>query len=158
MFKETFGVEFKDKTLVCQKPYPESFDSIPHPQNFRVPEFIKFIRDDSRTTWEHVSQFNAQMRIYGSLDHLKIRMFPLSLSGTAFSWFSALAPNSIQTRSQLECKFHEYFFNGDNELRLCHLTSVKQKHDESVAEYIRRFRDTKTDVIVWLFLKRILPN
>ena len=29
MFKETFGVELKDKTLVCQKPYPESFDSIP---------------------------------------------------------------------------------------------------------------------------------
>ena len=28
-------------------------------------------------------------------------------------------------------------------MRLCHLTSVKQKHDESVAEYIRRFRDTK---------------
>jgi hypothetical protein len=28
-------------------------------------------------------------------------------------------------------------------LRLCHLTSVKQKHVESVAEYIRRFRDTK---------------
>ena len=22
MFKETFGVELKDKTLVCQKPYP----------------------------------------------------------------------------------------------------------------------------------------
>ena len=97
MFKETFGVELKDKTLVCQKPYPESFDSIPYPQNFRVPEFIKFTGEDSRTTWEHVSQFNAQMRIYGSLDHLKIRMFPLSLSGTAFSWFSALAHNSVQT-------------------------------------------------------------
>ena len=27
MFKESFGIEFKDKTLVCQKPYPESFDS-----------------------------------------------------------------------------------------------------------------------------------
>ena len=70
-------------------------------------------------------------------------MFPLSLSGTAFSWFSALAPNSIQTWSQLERKFHEHFLNGDNELRLCHLTSVKQKHDESVAEFVRRFRDTK---------------
>ena len=35
------------------------------------------------------------------------------------------------------------FYIGDNELRLCHLTSVKQKHDEYVAEYIRRFRDTK---------------
>ena len=42
MFKESFGIELKDKTLVCQKPYPESFDSIPYPQNFKVPEFIKF--------------------------------------------------------------------------------------------------------------------
>ena len=85
-------------------------------------------------------------------------MFPLSLPGTAFSWFSALSPNPIQTWSQLEHKFHEHFYNGDNELRLCHLTSVKKKHDESVDEYIRRLRDKKTDVIAWLFLKRILPN
>ena len=49
------------------------------------------------------------MGIYGSLDHLKIRIFPLSLSGTAFSWFSALSPNSIQIWSQLERKFHEHF-------------------------------------------------
>ena len=97
MFKETFVIEFKDKTLVCQKPYPKSFDSILYPQNFRVPEFIKFTGENSRTTWEHVSQFNAQKRIYESLDHLKIRMFPLLLSGTDFSWFSALAPNSVQT-------------------------------------------------------------
>ena len=83
------------------------------------------------------------MRIYGSLDHLKIRMFPLSLSGTAFLWFLALSPNSIHTWSQLGRKFHEHFYNGDNELRLCHLILVKQKHDESVVEYIRRFRDTK---------------
>jgi len=81
----------------------------------------------------------------------------LSLSGTVFSCFSALAPNSVQTWSQLERKFHDHFYNGKNELRLCHLTSVKQKHDESVAEFIRRFRDKKTDVIAWLFLKRILP-
>jgi len=33
MFKETFGVELKDKTLACQKPYPKSFDSILYPQN-----------------------------------------------------------------------------------------------------------------------------
>ena len=83
MFKETFGVEFKDKTLVCQKPYPESFNTTPYPHG--------------STTWEHVSQFNAQMGIHGSLDHLKIRMFPLSLSSTGFSWFSTLSPNSIQT-------------------------------------------------------------
>ena len=105
-----------------------------------MPEFIKFTGEDRRITWKHVSQFNVQMRIYSSLDHLKIRIFPLSLSGTAFSWFSALAPNSVQTWSQLERKFHEHFYNGDNELRLRHhLTSVRQNHDEPVAKYIRRF-------------------
>ena len=108
-----------------------------------MPEFIKFTGEDSRTTREHVSQFNAQMGIHGTLDHLKIRMFPLSLSGAVFLWFSALSSNSIQTWSQLEHKFHEHFYNGDNELWLCHLTSVKQKQDEPVAEYIRRFKDIK---------------
>ena len=41
-----------------------------------MPEFIKFTGEDSRTTWKHISQFNTQIGIYGSLDHLKIRMFP----------------------------------------------------------------------------------
>jgi hypothetical protein len=70
-------------------------------------------------------------------------MFPLSLSGTAFTWFTSLAPNSIFTWAQLEQKFHEYFYSGDTKLRLSHLTAVKQKHNESAAEYIRRFRDTR---------------
>jgi hypothetical protein len=49
---------------------------------------------------------------------LKLRMFPLSLSGTAFTWFALLAPNSIFTWAQLEKKFHEYFYSSDTELRL----------------------------------------
>jgi hypothetical protein len=74
-------------------------------------------------------------------------MFPLSLSGTAFAWFTSLAPHSIFTWSQLEQKFHEYFYSGDTELRLSHLTAIKQKHNESAAEYIKRFRDTRN----WCF-------
>jgi hypothetical protein len=70
-------------------------------------------------------------------------MFPLSLSGTAFTWFTSLAPNSIFTWAQLEQKLHKYFYSGNTELRLSHLTAIKQKHNESVAEYIRRFRDTR---------------
>jgi hypothetical protein len=69
------------------------------------------------------------------------------LSSTAFTWFTSLAPNSIFTWAQLEQKFHEYFYSGDTELRLSHLTTIKQKHNESAAEYIRTFRDTKN----WCF-------
>jgi hypothetical protein len=65
------------------------------------------------------------------------------LSGIAFTWFISLTPNSIFTWAQLEQKFYEYFYSGDTELRLLHLTTIKQKHNELVTDYIRRFRDTR---------------
>jgi hypothetical protein len=43
----------------------------------------------------------------------------------------------------LEYKFHEYFYSGDTELRLSHLTTIKHKHNDSITDYIRRFRDTR---------------
>jgi hypothetical protein len=70
-------------------------------------------------------------------------MFPLSLSGTAFTWFTSLAPNSIFAWAQLEQKFDEYFYSSNTELRLSHLTVIKQKHNEPAANYIRRFSDTR---------------
>jgi hypothetical protein len=70
-------------------------------------------------------------------------MFRLSLSGTAFTWFTSPASNSRFTWAQLEQKFHEYFYFGDTELRLPHLTAIKKKHNEPVTKYIRRFRDTR---------------
>jgi hypothetical protein len=64
-------------------------------------------------------------------------MFPLSLCGTTFTWFTSLALNSIFTWVQLEQKFHEYFYCGNTELRLSHRTAVKPKHNESATEYTR---------------------
>ena len=72
-----------------------------------------------------------------------MRLFPLSLSGAAFTWFISLPLNLVNTWADLEQKFHDYFFNGETELKLSHLTLVKQKIHEGVAEYIRRFRDTR---------------
>jgi hypothetical protein len=70
-------------------------------------------------------------------------MLPLSLSDIAFTWFTSLAPNSIFTWAQLEQKFLEYFYPGDTDLRLSHLITIKQKHNEPTTDYIRRFRDTR---------------
>jgi hypothetical protein len=64
-------------------------------------------------------------------------MFPLLLSGTTFTWFTSLTPNSIFIWTQLEENFHKYFYSGDTELRLSHLTAIKQKHNEHAADYIR---------------------
>jgi hypothetical protein len=70
-------------------------------------------------------------------------MFPLSLSDTTFTWFTSLAHNSIFIWTQLKQKFYEYFYFDDTELRLSHLTAIKQKDNEPVADYISRFRDIR---------------
>jgi hypothetical protein len=70
-------------------------------------------------------------------------LLPLCLTGAVFSWFSLLPYESINTWYHVENKFHECFYSGDNEIKLSHLTLVRQKHDESVTGYIKRFRHTK---------------
>jgi hypothetical protein len=89
---DKFRVMPKHRTYV--KPYPEYFDLQPYPPGYRVPEFSKFNGVDNKSTWEHISQYLAQLG-EANHDHIKVRLFSLSLTGVAFSWFSALAPNSI---------------------------------------------------------------
>jgi hypothetical protein len=43
----------------------------------------------------------------------------------------------------LEERFHEYFYNGETELKLSDLTTVRQKYSETVTEYIKQFRETR---------------
>jgi hypothetical protein len=85
----------------------------------------------------------AQLGEANAIEEIKVCLFSLSLTVNAFSWFASLPVNSIRTWEQLEQKFHDHFYSGDNELRLSHLTSVQQKHDEPITSYIRRFRETK---------------
>jgi len=82
---------------------------------------VKFSGDDNRAPWEHIDQYILQLGEAGFHEALHIRLFSLSLTGTAFSWFSSLAPNSIQSWNQLEHKFHDRFYNGDNEAKLSDL-------------------------------------
>jgi hypothetical protein len=142
ILRVSFSIEPKGRGRVYQKPYPDYYDQLPYPRGYRVPEFSKFSGDDGKTTLEHVGQFTLQYGDASSNDALKLRIFPLSLSSTTFTWFTSLTPNSIFTWAQLEQKFHEYFYSGDTELRLSHFTAIKQKHNEHVVEYIRRFSDT----------------
>jgi hypothetical protein len=87
-----------------------------------------------------------------------VRLFFLSLTHNVFSWFASLPVNSIHTWEQLEQKFHDHFYSGDNELRLSHLTSVKQKNDEPVTSYIRRFNETKNRCYNLVISKRDLAE
>jgi hypothetical protein len=58
---------------------------------------VKFNGDDSKTTWEHVSQYLAQLREASATEEIRVCLFSLSLTGNAFSWFASLPVNSICT-------------------------------------------------------------
>jgi hypothetical protein len=69
---------------IYQKLYPSIFDSVAYPAGWCVLNFIKFDGEGSRTTWEHVSQYLAPLGEASSIEALHIRLFSLSLTGTAF--------------------------------------------------------------------------
>ena len=129
------------RNQLYQRPYPDAYDLVPYPTGWRVPDFIKFSGDDNRSTWEHISQYVAQLTEASSSNSLRVHLFSLSLIGTAFSWFSTLPPNSVRSWNKLEQKFHDHFYSGDNEAKLTDLTLVKQTRDESVSDYFKRFKE-----------------
>nr|ABA99213.2 retrotransposon protein, putative, Ty3-gypsy subclass [Oryza sativa Japonica Group] len=109
VLRDSSEIESKIVMHTYQRPYPEHVDSVPYPQGFEVPNFTKFTAEDARTKMEHIGQFIDQCGKVGSNDLLKLKLFPLSLSNFASTWYSLLSPNSISTWSQMEHEFHGYF-------------------------------------------------
>ena len=85
------------RNRLYQRPYPDTYDLVPYPTGWRISDFIKFSGDDNRSTWEHISQYVAQLAEASSNNSLRVRLFSLSLNGIAFSWFFALPPNSVRS-------------------------------------------------------------
>ena len=73
------------RSHLYRKPYPDDFDLVSYPVGWRIPKFIKFSSDDNRTTWEHISQYVSLLGEASSSNALRLRLFSLSLTGSAFS-------------------------------------------------------------------------
>jgi hypothetical protein len=97
----------------------------------------------------------------------RIRYFPLSLTGPAFTWFTSLPAHSIGTWADLEQKFHSYFYTGTNEKKMVDLMTLRMRANETPLEYLRRFRETKNlcyslnipdDQLPGMVVAGMLPN
>jgi hypothetical protein len=58
------------------------------------------------------------IRIAGSIEALRIRLFSLSLTGTVFAWFSSLSAHSVYGWEPHEQKLHEHFYSSTSEAKL----------------------------------------
>jgi hypothetical protein len=142
-FRDKLGVSIVPEGQSYRRPYGSHFDRLPYPQGTRIPEFAKFSGDQGKSTREHIDQFLAQIGELANTEAFRVRLFSLSLTGTAFTWYAMLPLNSILSWGDLEQKLHEHFFSGDYELDLVGLVALRQEKDESVNDYIRRFQDTR---------------
>jgi hypothetical protein len=101
--------------------------------------------------------FLAQLGEASAYDFMKVRNFSLSLTGTAFAWFTSLPSCSIGSWAELEEKFHSHFYSGAQETRLSHLASVRQGRDELV-DFFKRFREIKNRRFHLMISERDLTN
>ncbi|XP_058189459.1 uncharacterized protein LOC131307061 [Rhododendron vialii] len=96
-----------------------------------------------QSTVEHIARFQVQCGEAGTIDGLKLRLFPNSLIGTTFTWYINLPPNSVQTWAQLEEIFHQQFYRVEPEVTLADLSCYRQIHLESTESYRLRFKTTR---------------
>ena len=73
-FKEKLGF-VAGRSRLHRRPYVDAFDLISYPTGWRVLDFVKFSGDDNRSTWEHISQYIAQLGEVCSSKSLRVRMF-----------------------------------------------------------------------------------
>ena len=136
ILRDQFGILPKRKAIGYSKPYPSDYDLIPLPPKYRLPEFTKFSGSEGASSIEHVSRYLTQLEMISVLNSLRVWFFFQSLTGSAFGWYTSLAPDSIRTWRQLEYQFHTQYHSEAAEAGIADLAQVKQKRGESVSEYV----------------------
>ena len=91
MFKSKLGLDV-GRSQLYRRLYANAFDLVPYPTGWRVPDFIKFNGDDSRSTWEHTSQHIAQLVEADSSNSMRVHLCCLSLTGTSFFLIFFVSP------------------------------------------------------------------
>jgi hypothetical protein len=145
VLQNQFSLKPKNQGHVYTHPFPEWYNKVPLPHRVKTPaDFTKFSRRDDTSTVEHIARYLMQLGEALADEAFRIRYFPLSLTGPTFTWFASLPAQSICSWKDLEQKIHAHYFIGSNEKKLIDLTTLRQRHNETPMEFLRRFTETKS--------------
>jgi hypothetical protein len=126
VLQNQFSLKPKNQGHVYTPPFPEWYHRVALPNRVKVPtEFTKFLGQDDTSTVEHIARYLMQLGEASADEAFRIRYFPLSLTGPAFTWFTSLLAHSICSWKDLEQKFHAHYYTGNNEKKLIDLTTLR---------------------------------
>ncbi|XP_050896617.1 uncharacterized protein LOC127103396 [Lathyrus oleraceus] len=77
------------------------------PRGMKVPKYTKFGGESGESTIEHVARYLTESGDLAHNESLRVKNSPSSLTKATFTWFTSLAPSSIDSWAKLEKKFHE---------------------------------------------------
>ncbi|XP_034197137.1 uncharacterized protein LOC117612560 [Prunus dulcis] len=117
-------------------------------KTFSTPSFTHFKGDSDPES--HLKHFKSIMIFYKANDVLMCKVFAMTLLGVAQDWLHTLPSGSISSFEELVYVFNkEYTFYRTIKKNPDHLFNLQKKHDESLRDYIKRFkaeRQTSLDV------------
>jgi hypothetical protein len=144
LMQNQFGLKPKMQGPAYKPSFPEWYFNVLLPPRVKPPtEFTKFSGQDDTSTVEHIARYLMQLGECSAEEAFRVRYFPASLTGPAFQWFSSLPPESVSRWKDLERKFHAHYFSGSSEKMLIDLATLKQRHNKTPLEFLRRFREVK---------------
>jgi hypothetical protein len=146
MIEQTYGPNLQRVARPAfRRPYPNRVErEFERPRNYKVPDFSIFSGEDEKTAYEHISRFTIQFGELSNNGNGKLIMFPNSLTGQAFKWYSSLPPHSIETWNDMEEeKFLNHFARTDLGISMADLARLKQELGETTDQFIMRFKRTR---------------
>ncbi|XP_057806878.1 uncharacterized protein LOC131021637 [Salvia miltiorrhiza] len=121
------------------KPYTTRIDSLKMPIGYQPPKFQQF--DGKGNPKQHVAHFMETCNDAGTYGDYLVKQFVRSLKDNAFDWYVNLEPNSIDSWGQMQKEFLNRFYSTRRTVSIVELTNSKQWKEESVIDYINRWRD-----------------
>lgn len=97
--------------------------------------------------YDHVEEFEAHMDAFNAENEAKCKAFPITLEGNTVNWFRSLPAGFITYFENLRYVFITKFLSSQKHpLTDASLLLVKQKPDESIRSYAKRFSNIHSQV------------
>ncbi|CAL2254004.1 unnamed protein product [Prunus armeniaca] len=127
-------------------PFTAEIEQAAPPKRFSTPSFTHFKGDSDLES--HLKHFKSVMILHKADDALMCKVFVVTLRGAAQDWFHTLPSGSINSFKELAYVFtKEYTSYRTIKKNPDHLYNLRKKSDESLRDYIKRFKAEKANIV-----------
>ncbi|XP_034225716.1 uncharacterized protein LOC117635522 [Prunus dulcis] len=127
-------------------PFTVKIEQAAPPKRFSTPYFTCFKGDSDPES--HLKHFKSLMILHKTEDALMCKVFAMTLRGAAQDWFHTLPSGSISSFKELAYVFtKEYTSYRTIKKNPDHLFNVQKKSDESLRDYIKRFKAERANIV-----------